>query len=88
MAQPAEQLRTVSVAEARAHFSELLDAAEAGETVLITRRGEPVAELRSPGRRQRGPIDWNWLREETAKIPPSPTDSGDLVRRMRDDDRY
>ena len=87
MTQPAEQARTVSVAEARAHFSELLDAAEAGETVLITRRGEPVAELRPLGR-ARGPVDWTWLREETARIPYSAVDSGDLVRRMRDDDRY
>jgi antitoxin (DNA-binding transcriptional repressor) of toxin-antitoxin stability system len=41
--QPAEQSRTVSVAEARARFSELLDPAEAGETVLIT------AEARTAG---------------------------------------
>jgi len=79
---------TVSVAEARARFSELLDAAEAGETVVITRRGEPVAELTAPSRPQRtGARDLRWLAEETAKIPPSDVDSGDLVRRMRDE-RY
>jgi prevent-host-death family protein len=87
MAQRAEQPRTVSVAEARARLSELLAAAQAGETVVITRRGEPVAELR-PHARPRGPVDWTWLREETARIPHSPVDSGDLVRAMRDDARY
>jgi antitoxin (DNA-binding transcriptional repressor) of toxin-antitoxin stability system len=65
----------------------LLDAAEAGETVVITRRGEPVAELHAH-RRAGNEIDWTWLREETAKIPHSSVDSGDLVREMRDDDRY
>jgi prevent-host-death family protein len=89
MARPAGQHAfTVSVAEARARFSELLDAAEAGETVVITRRGEPVAELTAPTRRPRtGTRDLRWLAEETAKIPPSDVDSGELLRRMRDE-RY
>lgn len=89
MAYPAgEHVHTVSVAQARARFSELLDAVQAGETVVITRRGEPVAELtghRSPSRA--GKRDLSWLVEETAKIPHGPTDSGDLVRQMRDE-RY
>ena len=33
----------VSVAEAKAHLSELLDRVERGEEVVITRRGKPVA---------------------------------------------
>jgi antitoxin (DNA-binding transcriptional repressor) of toxin-antitoxin stability system len=88
MAEPAsgDEL-TVSVAEARARFSELLGAAQAGGTVVITRRGEPVAELHAH-RRTTGRIDWSWLHEATAKIPYGATDSGDLVREMRDDDRY
>jgi antitoxin (DNA-binding transcriptional repressor) of toxin-antitoxin stability system len=88
MAEPASgRTRSVSVAEARAHLRELLDAAEAGETVVITRRGEPVAELRAR-RRAKGKVDWSWLHEATSKIPYSPTDAGDLVREMRDNDRY
>ena len=35
----------VTVAQAKAQFSSLLDAVEAGETVVITRRGKAVAEL-------------------------------------------
>jgi prevent-host-death family protein len=38
----------VSIAEAKAHFSELVERAEAGETVRITRRGKPVARLVPP----------------------------------------
>lgn len=88
MAQPADDhAYTVSVAEARARFSELLDKVEAGETVVITRRGEPVADL-SGHKKPRGKRDLSWLHEEAAKIPYSPTDSGDLLREMRDDARY
>ena len=88
MAQPAkDRPNTVSVAEARARFSELLDAVEAGETVTITRRGEPVADL-SAHRGPRKRIDVAWLREQTTKLAYSDTDSGDLVREMRDGNRY
>jgi prevent-host-death family protein len=35
----------VTVAEAKAQLSSLLDAVEAGQPVVITRRGKPIAEL-------------------------------------------
>ena len=35
----------VTVAEAKAQLSSLLDTVEAGEAVVITRRGKPIAEL-------------------------------------------
>ena len=38
-------MRTIPVAEAKAHFSELLKAVEQGEEVVITRRGRPVARI-------------------------------------------
>ena len=37
----------VSVAEARQHFARLIRRAQQGKTIEITRRGEPVAVLRS-----------------------------------------
>jgi antitoxin (DNA-binding transcriptional repressor) of toxin-antitoxin stability system len=40
-------MQTVSVAEAKAHLSALLDAVEAGEEVVITRRGRPAARLKA-----------------------------------------
>lgn len=39
---------TVGVHEAKTRLSDLLRRVESGETVTITRRGEPVAELRPP----------------------------------------
>ncbi len=38
-------MRTVSAAEANRHFSKLLRAVQAGERVVITSRGKPVAEM-------------------------------------------
>ena len=35
----------VTVAEAKTQLSSLLDVVEAGEAVVITRRGKPIAEL-------------------------------------------
>ena len=41
----------INIAEAKAHFSELVERAEAGETVDITRRGKLVARLSRPSAR-------------------------------------
>jgi antitoxin (DNA-binding transcriptional repressor) of toxin-antitoxin stability system len=38
----------VSVAEAKAKFSELLKRAEAGEEIVVTRHGKPVATIGAP----------------------------------------
>jgi prevent-host-death family protein len=52
-------MRTVNLAEAKAGLSALLDAVEAGEEVVITRRGRPaedwVARLRRFHAHQPGP---------------------------------
>lgn len=40
-------MRELGAFEAKTHLSELLAAVEAGERILITRRGKPVAELRA-----------------------------------------
>ena len=38
--------QTIGLAEAKAKLSELVDRVEAGQTVVISRNGSPVAELR------------------------------------------
>jgi prevent-host-death family protein len=38
-------MQTVGAFEAKTHFSQLLDRVEAGEEIIITRHGEPVAKL-------------------------------------------
>ncbi len=42
--------KSYSVADARAHLPDILDAVEAGKDVQLTRRGRPVALVLSPER--------------------------------------
>ena len=39
-------VNTMSVHEAKAHFSDLLRRVEAGETIVVTRHNSPVAEIK------------------------------------------
>ncbi|WP_428492222.1 type II toxin-antitoxin system Phd/YefM family antitoxin [Rhodopila sp.] len=78
---------TINLAEAKAHLSDLVARAEAGECVQISRRGQPVAELR-PAARPRTAIDIAMLRALTDTIPPATQPAEALVRTMRDQDRY
>ena len=80
-------MRTVSIAEAKAHLSELVEQAEAGDPVCITRRGKPVAQIIAV-ERKREPIDVDALRALTDKMAMQPESAGEFVRRMRDTDRY
>ena len=41
-------MRFIDAFEARTHLSRLLDAAEKGEVITITKRGRPVARLMPP----------------------------------------
>ena len=41
-------MREVGASKARTHFSTLLDEVVRGETIVITKRGRPVAWLRPP----------------------------------------
>jgi prevent-host-death family protein len=77
----------VSLADAKAHLSELVERAAAGEAVCITRRGKPVAQItavNTPRKR----IDVAALREMTDAMPVQPETARDFIRRMRDEDRY
>jgi antitoxin (DNA-binding transcriptional repressor) of toxin-antitoxin stability system len=80
-------MNAVNLADAKARLSELVARAEAGETIQISRRGKPVVELSAVGR-PRKPVDVAMLRAVTAKLPRSSQSAADLVRSMRDGDRY
>jgi prevent-host-death family protein len=77
----------ISLADAKAHLSELVDRVEAGDSIDITRRGKRVARL-SAVETPRKPIDLAALQALTAAMPASSQAAGDLVRSMRDGDRY
>lgn len=76
-------MRTCTVAEAKAHLSELLARVEGGEELVITRRGRPVANL-SPIRPVKCPPDWQAIRAFRESMPAMDRSATDLVRAMRD----
>lgn len=79
-------MEAVSLADAKAHLSELIDRVEAGESIEITRRGKPVARL-GAANRPRLRVDVAALKALTAAMPTGEC-AADLVRSMRDSDRY
>lgn len=81
-------MSTHSVAEAKNQLSKLIDRALKGEGIVITRRGEPVVELK-PVRSAPPPItdaDIEWVRQRRALLPRSKTDAETLVRQLRDEE--
>jgi prevent-host-death family protein len=71
----------VTVAEAKTQLSSLLDAVEAGQAVVITRRGKPIAELvRRCTVRDLLPQ----LAALRASLPEQPSSGVDTIRALRD----
>ncbi|MDG2520689.1 type II toxin-antitoxin system prevent-host-death family antitoxin [Caulobacter segnis] len=77
----------ISLAQAKAHLSELVDRAEAGEAIAITRRGKTVARL-TAAPSPRKPVDAMALKALTASAPVQEQGAAEFIRLMRDDDRY
>jgi prevent-host-death family protein len=80
-------MNTISLTDAKAHLSELIDRVEAGDTIVIVRRGKPVAQLTAVAR-PRKRVDAALLQAVTETMRPQPQDAASLVRSMRDGDRY
>jgi len=82
-----KNMGTYSVAEAKDHLSKLIDRALAGEGVVITRRGEPMVELRPvrPAPRPITEADLEWLRARRVGRTMPEMDAGQLVSVMRDE---
>ena len=81
---------TYSVAEAKNKLSELINRAQGGEGVVITRHGQPVIEFK-PIKQAPRPMtdaDFERLRQHRAQLTPVKTDAVTLVRQMRDGEWY
>jgi prevent-host-death family protein len=81
-------MSTYSVAEAKNQLSKLIDRALRGEGVVITRRGQPVVELKPvrPAPRPITEADIEWLRARRSRLPMSKIDAATVVRQMRDEE--
>lgn len=75
---------TVGVFEAKTKLSELLDKVAAGEEVIITKRGVPVAYLSGiEDRRARTRAALAALREMSKQIEPGPESIKELIEEGR-----
>jgi antitoxin (DNA-binding transcriptional repressor) of toxin-antitoxin stability system len=83
-------MTTYSVADAKAGLPRLIDRAIAGEEVIITRHGKPVAELRAatvkarptPEERRAGMA---WLASKRVTLKGPPITSVELLNMIYDD---
>ncbi|MEQ8967006.1 MAG: type II toxin-antitoxin system Phd/YefM family antitoxin [Azospirillaceae bacterium] len=80
-------MKTGNPADAKAHPSEHVDRVEAGDSTGINRRGKPVAR-RTATDRHRQRVDVSRLGALTETMPRADQDAEELVRSMRDTDRY
>ncbi len=75
-------MSTVTLAEAKTHLSHLLDQVEAGEEVVITRRGQPIAR-NTPVNKPKHPI--KSLAEFRKRMPRWRKSSAELLKEMREE---
>jgi prevent-host-death family protein len=78
---------SMNLADAKAQLSALVDRVEAGDTINITRRGKPVARL-SAVTSPRKPVSLDALQALTQTLPQQTESAADLIRAMRDGDRF
>jgi prevent-host-death family protein len=86
-------MKSYSVAEAKAKFSEVLELAASGEEVRVTKHGKPYVRLTpetgGPSIQSQAlqKIDWDRLKRLRESLPKLDISAVDLVRLVRDDDR-
>jgi len=78
-------MKRVAIAEAKAHLSALVERVEAGEEIVIARRGKPVARLVPEPRSTRAAVDvfravWAIGGLDLPRIAELPLDDVDLDR--------
>ncbi len=86
-------MKTATVREAQHHFSKLLENVEAGEVIVITRRGKPVAKLVADSSVGAGSadsrVDWmESIRKRNEALGDLPQLQRNIVLEMREEERY
>lgn len=81
-------MREVGSYEAKTHLPELLKAVEAGETIMITRRGLPVARLVPAEDLDRARIKGAIARIRASRKRQAPVSTEDLVASIHEGHGY
>jgi prevent-host-death family protein len=77
-------MRTINLADAKTHLSELVTQVASGEEIVITRHGRPIARLAGLDKTKQPLASRARFR---AKLPKLQQSSADLLREMRDEAR-
>ena len=81
-------MRTISAREANQNFSRALAEVEAGETLIITKNGKTVAELRPRSEDRTQDPAWRAAYERMIKNMAEKTDDGYRVGLITEEDKY
>ena len=76
-------MESYSIADAKARFSEVIELAESGITVDITKRGKLVARI-VPPEKAKVPVDVDALERLAASLPVQKQSAVELIREMRE----
>ncbi len=81
-------MRSTTVRDANQNFSKLIAEVERGETVLITKNGRTVAELRPRADDPRQDPEWRSAYERMVKLMADTPATGFRVGKITEDDKY
>ena len=81
-------MKSVSARDANQNFSKLLVEVEKGETVLITKNGRTVAEVRPRADDPRDDPQWRSAYDRMVKLMEAWPDRGYRVGLITEDDKY
>lgn len=81
-------MREMSVREANQNFSQVIAAAEKGETIVITKNGTPVAKVAPQSADRTQDRDWQAAHEALVKSLNEKTETGFRLGKITEDDKY
>ena len=81
-------MREISVREANQNFSQVIAAAERGETIVVTKNGKPVAQIIPQPQDRTSDPEWRTSFAALKKSLRSKRGSGSHVGAIAEDDKY
>ncbi len=81
-------MREMSVREANQNFSQVIAAAESGETIVITKNGTPVAKITPQSANRTDDPEWRTAFAALRKSLRSKRATGYRVGTITEDDKY
>ena len=81
-------MRELSVREANQNFSQVIAAAERGETIVVTKNGRPVAKISPQSEDRASDPEWRASFAALEKSLRSKRGSGHRVGTIAEDDKY